>query len=42
MRFLWLLLLVSIMIRADELDFLDEIDSDIGSFEEKKVLWMRG
>ena len=36
MRFLWLLLLVSIMIRADELDFLDEIDSDVGSFEEKK------
>ncbi len=24
------------MIRADELDFLDEIDSDVGSFEEKK------
>ena len=36
MRVLWLLLIASIMIRADELDFLDEIDSDVGVFEEKK------
>lgn len=36
MRFLWLALFVSIMIRADELDFLDEIDSDVGTFEAKE------
>jgi hypothetical protein len=36
MKFLYLLLFLSIMIEADELDFLDEIDSDVSVFEEDK------
>jgi len=36
MKFLWLSLFVAIMIGADELDFLDTIDSDVSSFESKE------
>ncbi len=36
MKFLWVLLFSAIMIGADELDFLDEIDSDVATFEEKE------
>ncbi len=36
MKFLYLLLALSIIIEADELDFLDEIDSDVSIFEEDK------